>query len=102
MSKRNNTVTRFINDIVGDTKELVDDILDRAKVLETDIRQTVKDVVVDDDASLVSSSDTSVAELQAAMAELTAKVDQLAALQLTAASPRSSTPASSTRRSAAA
>src|SRR5437879_5524548 len=81
MSKRKNTFTRFIEDIVDDTKDFVDDVLDRAKDLETDVKDAVKDVVDDDEDTKVSTSGSGVAELQAALAELTAKVNQLAELQ---------------------
>jgi hypothetical protein len=84
MSKRKNTFTRFIEDIVDDTKDFVDDIIDRAKDLETDARDAIKDVV-DDDESDAKVSSPGVAELEAALAELTAKVNQLAGLQLAAA-----------------
>jgi hypothetical protein len=80
VAKRKNTITRFIEDIVDDTKDFVDDILDRAKDLETDVRDAVKDSVDDDKAS---SSD--VASLQAAIADLTAKVNKLADAQLAGA-----------------
>jgi len=82
MAKRKNTITRFIEDIVDDTKDLVDDILDRAKDIETDMKDAVTDVV-DDDEKSVSSSE--VVGLHAALAELTAKVNQLAELQLAGA-----------------
>ena len=105
MSKRKNTFTRFIEDIVDDTKDFVDDIIDRAKDLETDAVDAIKDVV-DDDESDDKVSSPGVAELEAALAELTAKVNQLAELQLAAASSSNSTPSSatssSTRRTAAA
>ena len=61
----------------------MDDILDRAKDLETDVKDAVTDVVDDDEKVSASSSD--VAGLHAAMAELTAKVNQLAELQLAGA-----------------
>ena len=93
MSKRKNTFTRFIEDIVDDSKDFVDDILDRAKDLESDMKDAVTDVVDDDEKDSVSVS--SLASLESALAELTAKVNQLAEIQLAAAS----TPAS--RRSAA-
>ena len=83
MAKRKNTLTRFLEDIVDDTKDFVDDVLDRAKDLETDARDAVTDVVDDDEKVSASSSD--LAGLQAAMAELTAKVNQLAELQLAGA-----------------
>ena len=81
MAKRKNTLTRFIEDIVDDTKDFVDDVLDRAKDLETDMKDAVTDAVDDDEK--VSSNE--VAGLHAALAELTAKVNQLAELQLAGA-----------------
>ena len=96
MSKRKNTFTRFIEDIVDDTKDFVDDILDRAKDLETDARDAIKDVVDDDESDTVASS--SLSALESALADLTAKVNQLAELQLAAAAP----PARKTTASAAA
>jgi polyhydroxyalkanoate synthesis regulator phasin len=97
MSQRKNTLTRFIEDIVDDTKDFVDDILDRAKDLESDAMDAVKDVVDDNEAS--SSSGTSLAELQAAISYLTVQVNQLAEMQLAAAT---APPASKTTASAAA
>ena len=83
MSKRKNTFTRFIEDIVDDTKDFVDDILDRAKDLESDMKDAVTDVVDDDEKDSVSAS--SLSSLESALAELTAKVNQLAELQLAGA-----------------
>jgi len=102
MSKRKNTFTRFIEDIVDDTKDFVDDIIDRAKDLETDVKDAIQDVVDDDETTPVPASGAGVADLQVALAELTAKVNQLAELQLASASSASSTTTSSSRRSAAA
>ncbi|MGH8992396.1 MAG: hypothetical protein ACRDZ7_12875 [Acidimicrobiia bacterium] len=87
MAKRKNTLTRWIEDMVDDTKDFVDDVLDRAKDLETDARDAVKDVVDDDDSTSNGSvgSNAQVASLQTALADLTAKVNQLAELQLAAA-----------------
>jgi hypothetical protein len=96
MSKRKNTFTRFIEDIVDDSKDFVDDILDRAKDLETDAKDAVKDVVEDDEKGGAGVS--SMASLESALAELTAKVNELAAVQLAAASapaPRKAASASS-------
>ena len=84
MSKRKNTFTRFIEDIVDDTKDFVDDILDRAKDLETDAKDAVKDAIDDE-----SSSGSSPSDLESALADLTAKVNQLAELQLAATAPAS-------------
>ena len=47
MAKRKNTFTRFISDIVHNTKDLTDDLLDRAKSVETNSKNAVKDVVDD-------------------------------------------------------
>ena len=47
MAKRKNTFTRFISDIVDNTKDLADDVLDRAKSVETNAKDAVKDVVED-------------------------------------------------------
>jgi hypothetical protein len=85
MSKRKNTFTRFIEDVVDDTKDFVDDILDRAKDLENDVRDAVKDAVDDDEKAAVAGSAAGVADLHVALAELTAKVNQLAELQLASA-----------------
>ncbi|HEY4410968.1 MAG TPA: hypothetical protein VGO87_13895 [Acidimicrobiia bacterium] len=82
MSKRKNTFTRFIEDMVDDTKDLVDDLLDRAKDLETDAKDAVKDVVDDDE----KTSTSGLADLESAIASLTAQVNQLASMQLAAAS----------------
>jgi polyhydroxyalkanoate synthesis regulator phasin len=79
MAKRKNTFTRFFEDIVDDTKDFVDDVLDRAKDVENNARDAVKDVVDDDDNGHGSSSAKS---LHAALEELTAKVNQLAEMQL--------------------
>ena len=95
MSKRKNTFTRFIEDIVDDTKDFVDDILDRAKDLESDMKDAVKDAVDDDDDKAGVSS---LQSLESALAELTAKVNQLAELQAASASASNSSP----RRSASA
>ena len=84
MAKRKNTLTRFLEDIVDDTKDFVDDILDRAKDLETDVKDAVKDTVDDDEDA------GSLHALEVALADLTAKVDQLAELQLASASTSAS------------
>ena len=97
MAKRKNTLTRFLEDIVDDTKDFVDDIIDRAKDLETDARDALKDVTDDDESDTASGS--SLAELQSAIAYLTTKVNQLAEMQLAAAT---APPARKTAASAAA
>jgi polyhydroxyalkanoate synthesis regulator phasin len=78
MAKRKNTVTRFLEDIVDDTKDFVDDILDRAKDAENNARDAVKDVVDDDDNNSGYSSSSAMKSMQAAIEDLTAKVNALA------------------------
>ena len=47
MAKRKNTFTRLISDIVDDTKDLADDLLDRAKTVESNAKDAVTDAVDD-------------------------------------------------------
>jgi hypothetical protein len=47
MAKRKNTFTRFLSDIVDNTKDLADDMLDRAKTVESNAKDAVKDAVDD-------------------------------------------------------
>jgi polyhydroxyalkanoate synthesis regulator phasin len=72
--RRNNTITKFLQDIVDDSKDLVDDLIERAQDAEDSVRDAVIDVVDDKDEDEV----TDVADLQKALAELSAKVDKLA------------------------
>ncbi len=75
-------IIKFLGNIVDDSKEVVDDILDRARDVEKDLRSTARKALDDDDdddGDRVPAAD--IASLQAALAELTAKVNQLAALQ---------------------
>ena len=48
MAKRKNPFTSFISDIVDNTKDLADDLLDRAKTVETNAKDAVKDAVDDE------------------------------------------------------
>ena len=85
MAKRKNTFTRFIEDIVDDTKDFVDDLIDRAKDVETDARDAVRNVVDDDDDKPKNKKnkkyDSELADLHAAIAELTSTVNALAEAQ---------------------
>ena len=80
--RRSNTLTRLFEDIVDDTKDLVDDLLDRAKYIETDVKDAVTDATGDDEGSS-SAGDTAV--LRQSLKELQAKVNELTELQLQAA-----------------
>ena len=75
MAKRSNTLTRFLEDIVDDTKTFVDDLIDRAKDVEENAKDSVVDVVDDDDDK------ADAATLQKTLQELRAKVAELEALQ---------------------
>ena len=94
--RRGNTFSRFFEDIVDDTKSLVDDLIDRAKDLETDARDAVSDFTDDDDdkgASDRGASDKGPSDMGASAGEdeaarlrrqiddLRAKIEQLTALQ---------------------
>ena len=75
--RRKNTVTKFIQDILDDSKELVDDLIDRAQDVEEHAHDAVRDIVDDEEETTAPSSDE-VAQLKAALASLTKKVDKLA------------------------
>jgi polyhydroxyalkanoate synthesis regulator phasin len=81
--RRSNTFTRFLEDIVDDTKGLVDDLIDRAKDVEGDVRDSVTDLVDDDDADDKHDADEAAA-LRKQLDELRAKIDQLTAMQKSA------------------
>jgi polyhydroxyalkanoate synthesis regulator phasin len=75
--RRKNTVTKFIQDVIDDSKELVDDLIDRASDVEGHAHDAVRDVVDEDEDSAAPSSDE-LTQLKAAIASLTKKVDKLA------------------------
>jgi polyhydroxyalkanoate synthesis regulator phasin len=87
MAKRKNTFTRWIEDVVDDTKDFVDDILDRAGDVEKNVKDAVTDAVGDDEETTGSRSD--LADLRLALTELTAKVNRLAEAQRASSSRRS-------------
>ena len=91
---RKNTLTRFLEDIIDDSKDLIDDLIDRAKDVEDNAKDAVVDVVDDDEDG---PSPAELGNLQSALADLTAKVSQLADLQAQqqSASTRTKTTASS-------
>jgi polyhydroxyalkanoate synthesis regulator phasin len=72
---RKNTLTRFLEDIVDDTKTFVDDLIDRAKDVEENAKDSVVDVVDDDDDKAQAAT------LQKTLEALRAKVQELEALQ---------------------
>jgi pyruvate-formate lyase len=77
-SRRTNTMTGFLGDIVDDTKTLVDDLLDRVN----DVERKGRDAVRDTSSEADSGSDAGdVATLRASLDELTARIDELTRLQ---------------------
>jgi hypothetical protein len=72
---------KFLGNIVDDTKDVVDDLLDRARDVERDLRSTARKTLDTDDEDDEVPATDDIASLQAALAELSAKVDQLAALR---------------------
>ena len=77
---RKNTLTRFLEDIIDNSKDLVDDLIDRAKDVEDNAKDAVVDVVDDEDGG-DGPSPSELQALQASLADLTAKVSELATLQ---------------------
>jgi polyhydroxyalkanoate synthesis regulator phasin len=80
--RRGNTFSRFLEDIVDDTKDFVDDLIDRAKDVEEDAKDAVVDLVDDDDDDDRDTSEA--AALRKQLDELRAKIDQLTAMQKSA------------------
>jgi polyhydroxyalkanoate synthesis regulator phasin len=86
--RRGNTFSRFLEDIVDDTKDFVDDLIDRAKDVEENARDAVVDLVDDDDEDEgegETGDATEAAALRKQLDELRAKIDQLTAMQQSAA-----------------
>jgi len=77
---RKNTLTRFLEDIIDNSKDLVDDLIDRAKDAEGNVKDAVVDIA-DDGEGGDGPSPSELQALQASLADLTAKVSELAALQ---------------------
>ena len=90
---RKNTMTKFLEDIIDNSKDLVDDLIDRAKDVEDNAKDAVVDVVDDDDNA--GPSPAELGKLQSALADLTAKVSELSALQQQSAPTRTKTTTSS-------
>ena len=76
--RRSNSITKFLQDVIDDSKELVDDMVDRARTVEDHARDAVKDIADDEDETTPSSDE--LAQLKAALADLTKKVDKLASV----------------------
>lgn len=79
--RRSNTFTRFLEDIVDDTKGLVDDLIDRAKDVEEDVRDAASDFVDEDGDGENDGDAAEAAALRKQLDELRAKIDQLTAMQ---------------------
>ncbi len=77
--RRGNSFARFFEDIVDDTKDLVDDLIDRAKDVEEDTKDAVVDLADDDERE--DRDATEAAALRKQLAELQAKIEQLTAMQ---------------------
>lgn len=77
--RRGNTFTRFLEDIVDDTKDFVDDLIDRAKDVEENTKDAVIDVADDDEREERDANEA--AALRRQLDELRAKIDELTAMQ---------------------
>ena len=67
-----NSMTRFLEDIIDDTKDFVDDLIDRARSVEGHARDAVRDAADDDD------TDPEMEKLRKSLGDLKKKVDQMA------------------------
>jgi polyhydroxyalkanoate synthesis regulator phasin len=65
-------LTKFIGNIVDDTKDFIDDVLDRARDAERDLRDTAQRTFRSDD-----EEEEGLVELQRQLDELTEKVARL-------------------------
>ena len=77
--RRSNSLTRFFEDIVDDTKDFVDDLIDRAKDVEENTKDAVIDVADDDEREERDASEA--AALRKQLDELRAKIDELTGMQ---------------------
>ncbi|MBW0090464.1 hypothetical protein I4I73_03155 [Pseudonocardia sp. KRD-184] len=75
MARRSNSLTKFLQDVVDNSKDLVDDLIDRGRDVESDVRTGVSKAVSNEDDD---HTDADLARLQVSLAELSAKVDALA------------------------
>lgn len=83
MARRSNSLTKFLQDVVDNSKDLVDDLIERGQDVESDVRSGVSKAVGNDEDN--DSGDVDLARLQASLSELSAKVDALAKAQKPAA-----------------
>ena len=72
--RRKNSITKFLQDVIDDSKELVDDMLDRVSDVEEHAHDAVRDIVDEDEET---TSGDEVGQLKAAVAALSKKVDKL-------------------------
>jgi Ran GTPase-activating protein (RanGAP) involved in mRNA processing and transport len=76
-TKRRTGIIKFIGNVLDESKDLVDDLLCRAREVEHDVRDTVRRAVeVKDDED--DEHPDEIAELRLALVRLTQKVDELA------------------------
>lgn len=75
--RQRGSLANLLGDVIDDTKDFVDDALDRASTLEGDARRGARRLLDDDAPAEKRSEDSELAELKAALEDLTAKVDRL-------------------------
>lgn len=74
-----NSFTRFLEDIVDDTKDFVDGLIDRAGDVEENTRDAPSGFVEDDEEGETDDRDANeAAALRKQLVELRAKIDELA------------------------
>jgi hypothetical protein len=77
MSRRSAELIKFLHEIINDSKDVVDIIIERARDADLAIRSGASTALGDDDGAC----DPDLARLQASVAELLSKVDSLVTLQ---------------------
>ncbi|MBB5957167.1 polyhydroxyalkanoate synthesis regulator phasin [Saccharothrix tamanrassetensis] len=80
-TKRKRTgIIGYLGNIADDTKDYIDDMLDRGRDVDRDVRSTARRALRDDDDERPDTSED-IAALQDDLAELTRKVTELSAAQ---------------------
>ena len=86
--RRRTGITEVLGDVIDDTKELVDDALDRAADLERDTGRGVRHLLGGENSRGAAAEADELDSLKAALDDLAAKVDRLARLRGADGTPR--------------
>jgi polyhydroxyalkanoate synthesis regulator phasin len=86
---RRSGIVKYLGNIVDDTKDLVDDLLDRGRDVEHDLRGTARRTFERDDEDEDRAVRQELAALRITLATLTRKVDELATQRAADEKPQS-------------